>query len=197
MTHELANVFGTIDQVSGLVEDLGFDPAIKEAGIEPMLNDVVARIARQTDRGTDLVRRLNTFAHFTDSPVSEFNVGDVVGLIVAVAQRLAGLQKKSLSFTAPLETISLSTRQFVFAEIIFRVLQHSLAFAPRDAVVEVGVEAQGESCVVTVTGPVEGAETEGLESGDVRELVGCIQAEMTEERVEDRCTVMVTVTSEK
>ena len=75
VTHELNNVLGTIDQISGLLEDMAASASNNQTVSIENLNSLSEKINRQTERGIALIKQLNTFAHSADHVTAEFNLG--------------------------------------------------------------------------------------------------------------------------
>ena len=178
VTHELNNVLGTIEQVNGLVEDLCFSPDVVQAGISDKLTSVAERINRQAERGTALIKRLNTFAHLTDRDAVDCNLNDVLENITSLTQRLAGLKKIQLAVQAPDIDLSCTANPFLVGQLIFRCIKCLLSITDANNTVSV--------CLTSVDGAPEisfettAAAPKGLLDDDLLALAARIPVEMEE-----------------
>ncbi len=180
VTHELNNVLGTIEQVSGLVEDLCFIPEVVEAGISDKLTSVAERINRQAERGTSLVKRLNTFAHLADRDAVDCNLNDVLENITSLMQRLAGLKKVQLTVSTPDFDLTFATRPFFVGQLIFQCIKRVLSVTDADNTVTVHLtsdEGMSEIRFETTAGETP---QQNLLDDDLLALAAGIPAEMEE-----------------
>lgn len=148
VTHELSNVLGTIEQVVGIVEDMtDLDESLAPETRE-RLRSVVERIAKQSDRGAGLIRRLNRFAHLNDVAFGECNVGELVGNVVALAERAAGLRKVELTSTGLDQSVVLTTSPLQLAQVVYGSILRALSVADRSAPLEVAMEPRDHGCTL-------------------------------------------------
>jgi len=120
VTHELSNVLGTIEQVIGLIDDLALTEPVQAAGLSEKLVSVVGRIENQTQRGTELVRRLNKFAHLSDAAVTDGDLTALLENITTLSQRFAGLKKVHLTATGLDQPLAITTDWLATAQLVFR-----------------------------------------------------------------------------
>ena len=119
VTHELNNVIGTIMQVVGLIEDLALSDEVKQAGLSDRMLSVVERIERQADRGTALIKRLNTFAHLSDKERAECQLGDLLTTMANLSERLVGLKKATLIRSGLSQEVTVITNPIQLAHVVF------------------------------------------------------------------------------
>ena len=171
VSHELNNVISIIDQTAGLLDDLIIG---EERGIPisvERLTEAVASVQKQTERGLGIIRRLNRFAHSADAPVTEFDVNEVVGNLVALAQRLADLKRARLQLSPSPVVMKLRSNPFFLQQVIFGALKLALAVVERDDVIQVKAESVADGAVVLVACPREVAS-----DGDDQKLVQLVAA---------------------
>jgi len=157
VTHELNNVLGTIDQLSGLLEDLAFTVSNEGEIKEEQLRTISDRISVQTERGIKLIKRLNRFAHSSDETISNINIVEAIENIVALMQRLASMQKVKLVMTKPKEDIMVFTNQFILLEIIFLVIKKILPCTNPDTELEVIPSEQNKDVLIAIKSGHDGS----------------------------------------
>ncbi|MCB2199711.1 hypothetical protein KQI63_09915 [bacterium] len=98
VSHDLSNVLSTIDQVSGLIEDM-LIAVERGVAIDPArLEMVQGRLAHQTKRGVTIVRKLNTLGHTTDDPVRQEDLALVFSTLLVLMERMASRRRIQVIF---------------------------------------------------------------------------------------------------
>jgi C4-dicarboxylate-specific signal transduction histidine kinase len=127
LSHELNNVFATINELSGLLEDLALGG---ERGRPPepgRIRNLTGRIATQVQRGQRQSRQLNQFAHSADEPLGRIDAGQVATEVVDLCQRLARLRKVQLQSTVPQDPIMMDTDPFLLRHVLWRGLELAIS----------------------------------------------------------------------
>ncbi|MDP8206626.1 MAG: hypothetical protein P9L92_08200 [Candidatus Electryonea clarkiae] len=155
VTHELNNVLSIVEQVAGLLEDM---LAAQESGypVKPeKLARIHERITRQTKRGVGIIKSLNSFAHGTDEPVSEFDLNHIVGNIITLSTRFAELKKVRLESEYTAEEVKITGDPFLLQQAVFSGFQFLLEDAKKDdtIVVTVSQHENGSAAQVQIKGP--------------------------------------------
>jgi len=127
ITHEIQNVFSIMQESKGLLEDflMVMDFPDKEKLSKPM-----DRIHRQINRGVDIVKTLNRFAHSPDHCPASIDLNDIAYQMVLLSGRLSKLRNielTSIRFDHPLpiqcDPVLLQMAIFNAIEILFGVLE--------------------------------------------------------------------------
>ncbi len=121
VTHELNNVMSIISQTGGLLEDL---LAGQQRGREippESLQRVAERISVQTERGIEIINRLNRFAHSADEPEGVFNLTETVQNIGQLTERLVILRGAVLNYSGGDATVEMEGREFKTQQLVFLV----------------------------------------------------------------------------
>ncbi|MFH1686298.1 MAG: hypothetical protein ABIE70_02095 [bacterium] len=139
VTHELNNVLGTIEQVTGLIEDLADTDAVRQAGISDKLLDVVGRVTKQTVRGTALINHLNGFAHLSDNAAAECDLGELVQRMAVLSARFAKMRKVQLATTLPDQSITIRSSPFEVTQAIFGGIKRALQMAKPPEPIKIGL----------------------------------------------------------
>lgn len=190
VSHELNNVLSIIDQNIGLVEDM---VRAEEQG-RPMsmerLSQAVSAIHKQDQRGLEIIRRLNRFAHSADAAEMEFDVNEVVRNFAELTTRLVGLKQMSLTFSPHTEPLKALNRPFVLQQLLFTVMRPVLDAAVPERTIDITVTTDGETFVVTLSVPFKVAP--GIPPKSARELVGALAAKMAVEAEDDLTRLRLT-----
>lgn len=153
VSHELNNVISIIDQTAGLLEDLLAGAGRGRPITNDRLESIVLSLQKQTQRGLTIIKRLNTFAHGTDSPQLEFDINDAVANLGELCQRLAGLKRVTLEVHLVDQPLNVIGSPFALQQALFAAIGQVFAVAERDNLVEVTVTIANGSLQVLVSGP--------------------------------------------
>jgi hypothetical protein len=151
VTHELNNVFSTIDQAAGMLGDLAARAAAGGAVDPERLETVGARIDRQVKRGVEIVSRFNRFAHSADEPDSEFDAAELLENLMGLVRRFADLAKVRLG-RGDWQELRGAGDAFRLQEAVYVSLQELLRLSSEGDQIAIGLEREGGSGVVTLTG---------------------------------------------
>ena len=162
-SHEINNVISTVNELSGLLDDLA---RMAERGrpVEPeRLQGIAGKTAEQVRRGSELIRRFNRFAHSADAPVATVWLNDLLESFTAVTARFATLKGVELRTAFPKEPVSIETRPFVLEHAVFLIVGEVLSVASPGDVVTVSLERREAGAAIRVSGRTPGAGTEPSE----------------------------------
>jgi len=143
VSHDINNVLSTIGEYSGLLQDFIL-VGRQKGGIPPeRLQRMADGLATQVQKGAAIVKRLNRFAHTTDEAAKLVNVSEFLELIVALAQRFAGLKQIPLETDFTPGAISIQTNPFLLQQAVFTCIDLALSTAQPDQPVAIST-APGE-----------------------------------------------------
>ncbi|MCP4566205.1 MAG: hypothetical protein GY841_01355 [FCB group bacterium] len=180
VTHEFNNILGTIDQLSGLLEDLTVSSGQEKAISEDQINAITGRISLQTERGLTLVKQLNTFAHTSDHKATEFNVYNALENLQALMKRLVSTQKKDLILTGPGEEILVNTNAFFLLQALFLIISRILPLVVSDSAIEMTLCEQNDNAVITIKARLNGALIELPDDRYLGQLISGLQGNSKE-----------------
>jgi C4-dicarboxylate-specific signal transduction histidine kinase len=153
VSHELNNVISIIDQTAGLLQDM---IAAENQGT-PMnierLSAAVKTVQTQTGRGLSIISRLNRFAHSADESHVEFDAAEVLGNLVELCQRLAGLKYARIEMTSPTEPLKMAGNPFLVQATVFLSIRAALDATERDDTIRVSTGVAGEGTLVRLQCP--------------------------------------------
>jgi C4-dicarboxylate-specific signal transduction histidine kinase len=185
VSHELNNVLGTVDQITGLVEDLSYSLSQGEEVTSDRLNEITGRINRQTERGAVLIKRLNKFAHSADKPITDFSLNDALINIVALMDRLAKMQKTELALDLPESDIKVKGDLFALIQTVFHLIKRMISVAEPGAVQKIAVLVNENEIVITFDASTDGT-LSGLSGEDyIHSLAGSLLGTVVE-TIEDK-----------
>jgi C4-dicarboxylate-specific signal transduction histidine kinase len=151
VTHELNNVLAIIEQTGGLLEDLLASHPEGQPIAREQLEKIAGRIEEQSARGTEIVKRLNMFAHSIDESEVSFEVGSTIENLCALTERLAGLKRVSLTARTE-EPLTLVGNPFGFQQGLFLAIQLCLLAAQEGDTITITSERLAPGLAVHVEG---------------------------------------------
>jgi signal transduction histidine kinase len=126
ISHEIKNALAIINENAGLLEDFTL---LAEQG-RPIdlqrLKSLAGQVMKQIKRADGLVKRMNQFAHSADDQVKNTDLGETLGLITAIAQRLAFMRGAQLTFELPDQPVTVTTYPFLLENLIWLSLDFFL-----------------------------------------------------------------------
>jgi signal transduction histidine kinase len=150
VTHELNNVISIVDQNAGLLDDLIVG---EERGVPlslERLESVSKAIQNQTQRGLQIIERLNKFAHSTDFSEAECDVNQTIGNLVELSQRLASLKRMEIIFAPAQVTVQVSGSGLVLQRVVFAALELALSNGTAGTTISVMVKPEDQGAVVLI-----------------------------------------------
>jgi len=150
VSHDINNVLSTMGEYSGLLQDFIL-AGQQQGGIPPeRLQRMADGLAAQVQKGAMIVKRLNRFAHTTDEAIKPVNVSEFLELIVALAQRFAGLKQISLETKFTPDAISIQTNPFLLQQAVFTCLDLALSTADPDHPVTISTASDDPGALIAV-----------------------------------------------
>ena len=120
ISHELKNIFAIISETTGFLDDLTQLAKKGEKFDLSILENCNASIAEEIERGFQVIRRMNRFAHSVDDPLKEIHLASTLELTA----KLTGLLSyaKPVKITEPAQDILITTSPFLFQGLIYQIL---------------------------------------------------------------------------
>jgi len=140
VTHELNNVISIINQTGGLLEDLLAGTPQNQSIAPDRLHKIAEKIIFQTERGVNIIRRLNSFAHSTDQTVSAIDLGEILENLGALMERFALLKGVSLTTESSGGSFELITNPFKIQQVTFLAFKEILSAAQKGDSVALALE---------------------------------------------------------
>jgi len=159
VSHELNNVISILNQTGGLLEDLLYGAQQGQEITSENLERIASKIAAQTDRGISIIRRLNSFAHTVDEPIMEFDLGELLGNLMALCGRFAALRGIELTDNTGGGRITVKNSPIGVQQVVFLLIRDILGTGQKGDTVSYSIE-EGESGTVIVFRLANGREPE-------------------------------------
>lgn len=148
LSHELKNVLATINEYSGLLDDLT-QAAVGGKPLSPeRLQSFCAKIAKQIKRSEVLIQRLNRFAHSVDDPLKEVDVESLLVEIKDLTNRFAVLKQVKLETRFPGRSRSVTTDPFGFQQAVFLAIHLAFEAAADKRLLHLAYETDGGCRVI-------------------------------------------------
>lgn len=120
ISHELKNIFAIISETAGFLNDLTQLSKQGKPFDLSLLENCSNSIAEEIERGFDVIRRMNQFAHSVDDPVRETSITDTLTLAVKLAEFLSFAKKTQLNDLAQNTTVF--TSPFLLQTLVYKIL---------------------------------------------------------------------------
>jgi len=142
LSHEITNVFATINELSGLLDDF-FHASEQGHPLDvKRLMSTTQRIASQVERGQRYVKRLNRFAHTVDGRESAVPVNEHVEAMAVMCRRFGTLRRVELQTSLPDASPTIAGCPFDLQHIVFRCIDVVLAASHEGDVLRIAVETE-------------------------------------------------------
>jgi C4-dicarboxylate-specific signal transduction histidine kinase len=151
VSHELNNVLSIINEYAGLLDDLVSADTKGRPLENERIKKIALNIAEQINREQKIIKLLNRFAHRVDTPLVQFDLIDLVHDIIRLSRRFASLNKVSLEFTLPQESISITNNPFGVQHALFSCLNLALDFAYTNDSINTILDKEESQVVLNIT----------------------------------------------
>ncbi len=122
-THELNNVISILNQTGGLLEDFLFAAENGSPIPHEKLKNIADKIRIHSERGIEIIKHLNKFAHSSDLMHGPFNLNDLIENLSALIERFVSLKGAALSIELPSNKIEVTNFPFKVQQVIFMALK--------------------------------------------------------------------------
>jgi len=136
ISHEIKNVLAIINENAGLLEDLTLR-AEQGVAIDPQrLKAMSQALMKQVQRADTIVKNMNRFAHSADASLQTIDLNDVLGLLVALSNRIAAMRGIALNPKLDESPVTIRTSPFLLMNLLWLCLDFAMDAAGEDKVVE-------------------------------------------------------------
>jgi len=177
MSHELNNVISIIDQNIGLLNDLlsaGNDPVVIERS---RFEKVLTRLAAQAERGSALVKLLNTFAHSVDADGRGVNLADVASLSQSLWKRIAEMRRVEIKNFPAQGLAEFPDLPYKAIWALFLALRTATEKCPSGSTIIVKINKTAEGSVIIVETPME-KDVDIAASTELVNLMNCLRGDL-------------------
>ena len=160
VTHELNNINSIINEYVGIIEDnlLGAQGG-NEIDIDKLM-EYKDKIILQLIRGKDFIKKLNNFAHSTDSDKHEYELISTISDFMVLINRLAKNKEIELKKEFPEREIYQTGNPFLLLNKVFLILMLLFDKAVKKSAVVLGIREIEENVVFLEISALIATETE-------------------------------------
>ena len=156
VSHDLNNVIGIINELSGLVEDyLAGARGGHPVNLEKM-NSINEKIKAQVERGRKIVKCFSRFSHSADQPVKTIDLKMLLQDVADLACRKAGLKYAVLKAELPGETVNMETSPFYLQFAVFLCIELALGQVRKNDQITVTFRPCPNGVQIMISGPGAG-----------------------------------------
>jgi C4-dicarboxylate-specific signal transduction histidine kinase len=152
LSHELNNTIAIIKEYNGLLDDHLLDAQKGSSIDDKKVERVSKKIASQTEKSTEIIKRFNKFAHSLDNPVSNIGLNDMLQSIIALARRLTEIKGIYLKLNTVDESLSLKTNPLLFQQAIFLCFELFMANADANSQLIISAGKAEDNIYIKITG---------------------------------------------
>jgi C4-dicarboxylate-specific signal transduction histidine kinase len=153
ISHELNNVISILDQSAGLVGDLVAGSRAGRPLSPEKLQQIAESMQRQTQRGLEIMRRMNKFAHSSDRGPGGCDVNETVANFGSLCQRWADMKRVSLTVTQSPRQRAATIDPFLLQCWLYVMVRHFLVTAKPGEALSITVADEDTQSIVTIAGP--------------------------------------------
>jgi signal transduction histidine kinase len=151
VSHELQNVIATINEFSGLMEDLIGAATEGSTLSQDRLQALCRKINKHTMRGETLIKRQNRFSHSMDPPRQKrIDLRMMLADICDLSNRFAELKRVRLERCLPATETMITVDSFAFQHAVFLCIDLAIDAAAERRVVTVSLANDGSCCKVFI-----------------------------------------------
>jgi len=136
-THDLTNVFASIKELSGLMEDIVSLSSEDENIVNKKLQNIIPKIHKQVSKGGGLVQNLNLFSHMIDDTKNNINLKATFNNILYISNKLYKRKKIDISIQDLNESYNIETIPLFFYSVIFFWMERFIAIGEKRLLIQI------------------------------------------------------------
>lgn len=178
ISHEMKNVLAIINENAGLLQDLC---AMAERGkpVDPSrVKTAAGKVIRQVQRGDEIIRRLNKYAHSVDELDCDVDVNDIIMLVSGLLGRIAVMRGITLENDQTPDTVIIKTNPFLLETLIWLFLDFAMDTAGEGKIVSVAAGKKHDKAFVRFSRleGLAGMRQEGFPGDGEKSLLAALNA---------------------
>jgi len=181
LSHDLKNVLATINEYSGLLDDLQLFARRGRPIAPEKIQDVCEHISGQVARGQQMLERLSRLSHSVDHDRASVEVGVLVEDLCVLCERVAGMRRVTIERRPAEQPVSRVLDPLALMHAVYLCIEEAAACGGERPVVTVSLEPSqdGSAVVVTAAGPLEPWNPDSKRHASLQALVGVLGADLT------------------
>ncbi len=185
VTHELNNVLSTVGEFSGLLEDIAAADPAKGAVSQERLERIANGLMAQVKRGAQIIKRLNRFAHSSDTDIQPVDLRDVVALMAGLAEPLIRRHSVTLGTDLGDAPIMIQTHAFLLEQLLYFWIDEAASACAPGQIVTLTCRSDAEGGAIEITWTPKAACDQAADRADLldilaRKLKGAVENSSTD-----------------
>ncbi|MCJ7603133.1 MAG: hypothetical protein MUO63_16750 [Desulfobulbaceae bacterium] len=148
-THDLKNHLAIIQESNGLISDLIAMGRITDEALAAKLQKIVTSIQGRVGQATDMANNLNGFAHRLDTPLSTFQVNDLLAEELTFLRRFTRLRQIDLKIELHEGLPAIHNNPSLVQYVVFKLFTMALQKLKNHALIEVASGEENSAVKIT------------------------------------------------
>jgi signal transduction histidine kinase len=159
ISHEIKNTLAIINEDAGLLEDIVLIGS-REGKIDPeRVVKIAGKIRTQVQRADNIVKNMNSFSHSADEPAGNFDLDEIVKLIIALSGRFASMRGVEIEFKPTTKPVFFKGNSFLLGHIVWLFLEVAMDNVGSKKSIRISLEGEAENSLIQYRGLGSTAET--------------------------------------
>ncbi len=186
VSHEINNVFAIINEMAGLLDDLIEGTKQGRSLDAQKIANISERTQSHIQRGKQIVRRLNRFAHSVDENITQFDLVETLSDLINIANRFASLKGIQLSPELPDIPITIENNRYLMMMTIFSSLEKFFHELDKGETVVVTIEQQEQNVhIIIQTGELNKSVSMDTISSNTENLIKKVGGDIHSQQLEE------------
>lgn len=175
VSHELKNVLAILNENAGLLQDFAAMTAQGQALDPERIQRLAGTMLEQINRGDEIIKRMNRFAHSADNNRATVDVNELVTMVVELFGRTATNRGVKVEVKAPATTVNINTDPFALETLLGNLLYRITEAVPDIRLLNLELGSQDDGCQIRLTGLAEHTDIISIvESGETKALLATL-----------------------
>jgi K+-sensing histidine kinase KdpD len=148
-THDLKNHLAIIQESNGLISDLIAMGMITDEALAAKLQKIVTSIQGRVSQATDMANNLNGFAHRQDTPLSSFQVNDLLAEELTFLRRFTRIREIDLKIELHEGLPAIYNNASLVQYVVFKLFTMALKKLKNHALIEVASGEENSAVKIT------------------------------------------------
>lgn len=175
VSHELKNVLAILNENAGLLQDFAAMTAQGQALDPERIQRLAGTMLEQINRGDEIIKRMNRFAHSADNNRATVDVNELVTLVVELFGRTATNRGVKVEVKAPATTVNINTDPFALETLLGNLLYRITEAVPDIRLLNLELGSQDDESQIRLTGLAEHTDIINIvETGEIKALLATL-----------------------
>ena len=148
-THDLKNHLAIIQESNGLISDLVAMGMITDEALAAKLQKIVTSIQGRVSQATDMANNLNGFAHRQDTPLSSFQVNDLLAEELTFLRKFTRIREIDLKIELHEGLPAIYNNPSLVQYVVFKLFTMALKKLKNHTLIEVASGEENSAVKIT------------------------------------------------